>query len=148
MVISLGWEDSPVEVNGCCSLFSCQLMSDSSQPYGLQHTRLPCPSNSCPLVLTMSSTHLIFCCLLLLPSISPSIRIFYFFTASGFFTSGTRASKYQSFSISPSSEYSGLLSFRIDWFDLHALQGTLTVLYTSKLRARLLSHLLFSHLHG
>ena len=72
----------------------------------------------------MSSTHLIFCCLLLLPSISPSIRIFYFFTASGFFTSGTRASKYQSFSISPSSEYSGLLSFRIDWFELLVYQGT------------------------
>ena len=67
------------------------------------------------------SNHLILCCpLLLLPSIFPSIRVFY--NESGL---PIRWPKYWSFSISPSSEYSGLNSFRIDWFDLLAVQGTL-----------------------
>ena len=57
---------------------------------------------------------------LLLPSIFPSIRVF---SKDQFFTSGG-----QSFSISPSNEYSGLISFRIDWFDLLAVQGTLNLL--------------------
>ena len=65
--------------------------------------------------------HLILChLLLLLPSIFPSIRIF--FNESAF---RIRWPKYWSFSISPSSEYSGLISFRIDWFDLLEVQGTL-----------------------
>ena len=66
----------------------------------------------------MPSNHLIFCCrLLLLPSIFPNIRFF-----SNESTLHIRWPKYQSFgfSISPSSEYSGLISFRIDWFDLLA----------------------------
>ena len=70
----------------------------------------------------MPSNHLILCCpLLLLPSIFPRIRIF-----SNESTLHTRWSKYWSFSISisPSSEYSGLISMRIDWFDL-AVQGIL-----------------------
>ena len=58
--------------------------------------------------------------LLLLPSIFPSIRIF-----SNESVLCTRWPKYCSFSISPSSEYSGLISFRIDWFDLFAVRGTL-----------------------
>ena len=66
----------------------------------------------------MLPNHLILCRpLLLLPSIFPSIRSF---PMSQLFTSGG-----QSFSISPSSEYSWLISFRIDWFDLLAVQGTL-----------------------
>ena len=71
----------------------------------------------------MPSNHLILCCpLLLLPSIFPSIRVF-----SNELALCIRWPKYWSFSfsISPSSEYSGLISFRIDWFDLLALQGTL-----------------------
>ena len=74
------------------------------------------------IVLTMPYNYLILCCPLLLPSIFPSIRVF---------SSGSalriRWSKYRSFSfsISPSNEYSGLISFRIDWFDLLAFQGTL-----------------------
>ena len=71
----------------------------------------------------MASHHLILCCpLLLLPSIFPSIRVFP--TES---VLHVRWPKYCSFnfSISPSSEYSGLISFRIDWFDLLAVQGTL-----------------------
>ena len=72
--------------------------------------------------LVMPSNHLIFCCpLLLLPSIFPNIRVF---------SSGQlciRGPKYWSFkfSSSPSNEYSGLISFRIDLFDLRAVQGTL-----------------------
>ena len=92
-------------------------------------TGLPCLSNSCPL-LAMSSNHLIFCRPLLLPSISPSIGVFFF--SHNEWVLRIRWPKYQSFSISPSSEYSGLLSFRIDWFDLRAVQGSLTVSYTSK----------------
>ena len=71
----------------------------------------------------MTSNHLILCCpLLLLPSIFPSIRVF-----SNESTLCIRWPKYWSFSfnISPSSEYSGLISFRMDWFGLLAVQGTL-----------------------
>ena len=72
--------------------------------------------------LMMPSNHLVFCCpLLLLPSIFPSITVF-----SSESTLCIRWPKYWSFSfsISPSNEYSGLISFRIDWFDLLAVQGT------------------------
>ena len=71
----------------------------------------------------MPSNHLILCRpLLLLPSIFPSIRVF-----SNESALHIRWSKYWSFSfsISPSNEYSGLISFRIDWLDLLAVQGTL-----------------------
>ena len=70
--------------------------------------------------LVMLSKHLILCCSLpLLPSIFPSIRVF--------FSESTLHIRQPSFSysISPSNEYSGLISFRIDWFDLLAVQGTL-----------------------
>ena len=72
--------------------------------------------------LVMPSNHLILCCpLLLLPSIYPNIRVFS--TESALHI---RWLKYQSFSfsISPSNEYSGLIFFRMDWFDLLAVQGT------------------------
>ena len=69
----------------------------------------------------MLSNHLILCYpLLLLPSIFPSIRLF-----SNESALHIRWPKYWSFSISPSNEYSGLISFRIDWFDLLAVQGAL-----------------------
>ena len=73
--------------------------------------------------LVMLSNHLILCCpLLLLPSIFPSIKVF-----SNDLALHIRWPKYWSFSfsISPSNEYSGLISFRIDWFGLLAAQGTL-----------------------
>ena len=99
------------------------VMSDSLRPNGPQHVRLPCPSpspgawsNSCP-------SHLILCRpLLILPLIFPSIRIY-----SNDSALRIRWPKYQSFSFStnPSKECSGLISFRIDWFDLLAVQGTL-----------------------
>ena len=71
--------------------------------------------------LVMPSNHLILCHpLLLLPSIFPSIKIF-----SSEPGPQIRWPKYWSFSINPSNEYSGLTSFRIDWFDLLGVQGTL-----------------------
>ena len=75
----------------------------------------------------MPSNHLIvYCLLLLLPSIFPSIRVF-----SNELALHTRWPKYWSFSfsISPSDEYSGLISCRIDWFDFLAVQGTLKSLF-------------------
>ena len=72
-----------------------------------------------------SSNHLMLCRpLLLLPSIFPSIRIF-----SNESVFHIRWPKYWSFSISPPNEYSGLISFRIYWFDLLAVQGTLKTLF-------------------
>ena len=107
--------------------FSCSVVSDSLPPHVLQYTRLPCPSptprtcsNSCPCVMT--SNQLILYHPLLLPSIFLSIRVF-----SNESVLCIRWLKYQSFSfsISPSKEYSGLIYFRIDWFDLLAVHGTL-----------------------
>ena len=102
-------------------------MSDSLWPHGLQHARPPCPSptpgvysNSWPL---SRWCHLIFCRPLLLPpSIFPSIRVF-----SNESALHIRWPKYWSFSfsISPSNEHSELISFRMDWLDLLAVQGTL-----------------------
>ena len=106
-------------------LFSRLVVSDSLRPHGLQHARLPCPSpspgacsNSCPLSWWCYPTISSLChLLLLLPSIFPSIRVFS--------NPHIRWPKYWSFSISLSNEYSGLISFRIDWFDLLTVQGTL-----------------------
>ena len=110
-------------------LFCHSVVSNSLQPHGLQHARLPCPSPYLELAKLMSidsvmpSNHLILCHpLLLLPSIFPSIRVFS--NESAFHI---RWPKYWSFtfSINPSNEYSGLISFRIDWFDLLEVQETL-----------------------
>ena len=106
-------------------LFSHPVMSDSLRPHGLQCTRPPCPSpspevcpNSCPLHWWW---HLILWCPLLLPSIFPNIRDF-----SSQSALHIRWPKYWSFSFSsPSNKYSGLISIKIDWFDLLAVQGTL-----------------------
>ena len=73
------------------------------------------------IVSMMPSNYLILCHpLFLLPSIFPSIRVF-----SSQSVLRIRWPKYWSFSISPSNEYSGLISFKIDWFDVLAVQGTL-----------------------
>ena len=68
----------------------------------------------------MPSNHLILCCPLLLPSIFPSIRVF-----SNESVLLIKWPKYWSLRISPSNEYSGLITFRMDWFDLLAVQGSL-----------------------
>ena len=104
-------------------------MSDSLRLHGLQHSRPPCPSPTPSLLKLMSiesvmpSNHLILCRpLFLLPSTFPSIRVF-----SNESVLCIKWQKYWSFSfnISPSNEYSGLISFRIDWFDVLAVQETL-----------------------
>ena len=133
-------------------------MSDSLQPNGLQHARPPCPSptpgacsNSCPTsrwchpAISSSvapfSSHI--------QSFPPSIRVF-----SNDSVLHIRWPKYWSFSfsISPSNEYSGLISFRIDWFDLLEVQGTLKSSPTSQFRSNqffgpLLSLWFNSHIH-
>ena len=104
-------------------------MSDSLRPHGLQHARSVSITNSrsllklMPIESVMPSNHLILCCPLLLPpSIFPSIRIFS--SESVLCIRWSNCWSF-SFSISPSNEYSGLISFRIDWFDLLAVQGPL-----------------------
>ena len=105
-------------------LFSHSVMSNSLQPSGL-HTFTISWSllRLMSIKSVMPSNHLVLCHLLLfLPSIFPSIRVF-----SNESSLRMRWPKYWSFSfnISPSNEYSGLISFRTDWFDLHAVQGPL-----------------------
>ena len=108
--------------------FSCSVMSGSLQSHGLQHARFPCPSNSQSLLKLMSialvipSNHLILCRpLLLLPSIFPNITVF-----SNELVLHIGWWKYCSFSfsISPSNEYSRLILFTIDWFELLVFPGT------------------------
>ena len=91
--------------------------------------------------LVMISNHLILCHSLLLPSVFPSIRVF-----SNKSALCIRWPKYWclSFSSSPSSEYSGFISFRIDWFDLLAVQGTLkSLLKPHSSKASILQHSAF-----
>ena len=124
-------DKSSVGIRNCVSplllLFSHSVVLKSLWLYGLQHARLPCPSatsgacsNSCPLSQWCHPT--ISCSVVpffLLPSIFPSIRAFSNESVL------IRWPKYWSFSfsISPSNEYSGLISFRMDWLDLLAVQG-------------------------
>ena len=109
--------------------FSHSAVPDSLQPYGRHHTRVPCPSptpraySNMSIESGMPSNHLILCHPLLLPpSIFPSIRVF-----SNGSVLHIRWPRYWSFSfsMSPSNEYPGLISLRIDWLDLLAVQGTL-----------------------
>ena len=102
------------------------------------------PEWSCfmPIELVMLSNHLILChLLLLLLSVCPSIRIFV-----SKFILCIRWPKYWSFnfSINPSNEYSGLISFRIDWFDFFTVQGTLeSLLQHHSSKASILQHSAF-----
>ena len=111
-----------------CVQFSRSVISDCLRPHGLQHTMLLCSSPIPEFIEThvheslIPSNHLIFCCPLLLPLIFPSIRVF-----SNESVLCIRWPKYWSFSfnISPSNKHPGLISFRMDWLDLFAVQGTL-----------------------
>ena len=109
--------------------FSFSVVSDSLRPHEPQHARPPCPSPTPNPPKPMSiksvipSNHLILCHpLLLLPLVFPSMRVF-----SNESALHIRWPKYWNFSfnISPSNEHPGLVSFRMDWFDLLAVQGTL-----------------------
>ena len=123
-------------------------MSDSSWPHGVQHTRPPCLS-LCPSLFKrmsiesmMPSNHPIpYHPLFLLPSIFPSIRVF-----SSESALLIRWPKYWSFSfkISLSNGYSGLISFRIDWFDIHSIQRTLkSLLQHHSLKASIIWYSVF-----
>ena len=113
-------------------LLSCQVVSESVTQWNAAcqaSVLLTMPSSS-PKFLSiesvMPSNHLILCCpLLLLPLILPSIRVF-----SNESTPHIRWPKYWSFSfsLSPSNEYSGLITFKIDWFDFLGIQVTLKIL--------------------
>ena len=114
-------------LNSCSVTQSCLTLC---YPHGLQHARLPCPSLSpgvssvklMSIESMMPSNHLILCCpLILLPSVFSRIGVF-----SNELALHIKGPKYWSFifSSSPSNEYSGLISFRIEWFDLFAIQGT------------------------
>ena len=137
--------------------FSHSVMSNSLRQHGQQHSRLPCPSPVPEIVQTHvhqvgdAIQHLILCHpLLLLPPNPPSIRVFS--TESVLLI---RWPKYWSFSfsISPSNGYPGLISFRIYWFDLLTVQGTLKSLirhHSSKvsiLRCSTLFMVQLSHPH-
>ena len=102
--------------------FSRSVVSDSLQPHEPQHTRHPCPSPTPGICLNSCSSswwcvsNIPFCGpLLLLSSIFPSTRVF-----SSESVLHIRWPKYWSFGISPSNEYSGLISFRIDWNSLQS----------------------------
>ena len=108
--------------------FSCSVMSDSATPWtaacqaALSITNPRSPPKPMSIVSVMPSNHLILCRpLLLSPSIYPSIRVF-----SNESVLCIRWPKYWSFSfnISPSNEHVGLISFRMGWLDLLAVQGT------------------------
>ena len=109
--------------------FSHSVMSDSLWPQGMQHARLPCPSltpraysNSCLLSCWyIEPSHPLLC-----PS-APAFNLFQHQCPFKWVSLHIRWSKFWSFSfsISPSNEYSGLISFRIDWLTLIADQGTL-----------------------
>ena len=124
---------SPWLFNFCAELFSYSVVFNSLWCHGLQHTRLSHPSvspggysNSYPLsklchpTISSSVTPL-----LLLPSIFPSIRVF---SSESDLHIRWPKNWIFSFSINPSNEYSGLISFRIDWFSVLAAQETLSSL--------------------
>ena len=148
------WEQS-------VSQLSCSVVSDSLRPHESQHGRwwgqafLSIINSQSllrlmPIELVMPSSHLILCRpLLLLPPAPPSIRVF-----SNESTLWMRWLKYWSFSfsISPSNEHPGLISFRMDWLDLLAVQGTLkSLLQHHSSKASILRHSAFfqsnSHIH-
>ena len=146
-----------IEVHSlCCKILSVQfsrsVMSNSLWPHGPQHTRLPCPSST-PGDYSNSCLSRRWCHLIISSSVIPFSSCPQSFPTSGSdelwsneSTLRMRWPKYWSFSfsISPSSEYSGLISFRMDWLDLLAVQGTLkSFLQHHSSKASILSHSAF-----
>ena len=112
--------DESVELLSCVRLFVTPRTAACQASMSITNSRSLL--KLMPIESVMPSNHLILCHPLLLPSIFPTIRVF-----SNKSVLRIRWPKYQnfSFSISPSNEYSGLISFRMDWLDLLAVQGTL-----------------------
>ena len=129
--------------------FSCSVMSDSLQSHGLQHARPPCPSpvpgvysNWCPSSLWCHPTTS--------SCVIPFSSCLQSFPVSGYLFSDESVLCIRwpkdwrfSFSISPSNEYSGLISFRSDWLDLLAIQGTLKSLLQHNSKASILQRSAF-----
>ena len=119
--------------------FSHSVMCDSLWPHGLQHARLPCPSPS-PGVCSDSCPLSWWCHPTISSSVVPFSSCLQFFPASGSFPNESvlciRCSKYWSFSISPSKEYSGLISFRMDRLNLLAVQGICRYVYIKDFEMR------------
>ena len=117
-------QEAEIVVHALLLLFTCSVVSNSLRPRGLQASLSFTLSRNLiklrSVESTMLSNHLILYCPLLLPSLSPNIMV-----CSSELALHIRWSKYWSFSNTPSSEYSRQISFRIDWFDLLAVQGTL-----------------------
>ena len=114
---------SLVQSLSCVRIFGTPWAAAHHASLSITNSWRSCPGGLMSIESVMPSNYLILCCPLLLPpSIFPSIRVF-----SNESVLHIRWPKYWSFSftISPSSEYSGLISFKIDWFDLLAVQGTL-----------------------
>ena len=129
--------------------FSCSVVSDSLRPHELQHTRPPCPSstprvhpNPCPLSRWCHST--------ISSSVVPFSSCPQSFPASGsfpmsqLFASGGQIIGAFSFNISPTNEHPVLISFRMNWLDLLAVQGTLkSLLQHHSSKASILQHSAF-----
>ena len=129
--------------------FSSSVVSDSLRPHGMHHARAPCPSpaprvysNSCPLSW--------WCHPIISSSVIPFSSCLQSFSASGsfqmsqLFASGGQTIKSFNFNISPSNEHPGLISFRMDWLDLLAVQGTLkSLLQHHSSKASMLWHSAF-----
>ena len=122
-------------------------MSNSLRPHGLQHARLPCPT---PRAYSNSSPSHRWCHPTIPFSVIPfSSRLQSFPTSGSFqmsqvFTSGGQWIRASEFSISSFNEYSGLISFSTDWFDLLAAQGTLkSLLQHHSSKASILQHSVF-----
>ena len=130
----------PLQFSSVSSVQSCQTLCDPTAACQASLSITNCWSLTKPMSV-MPSNHLILCHpLLLLPSIFPSIRVF-----SNESALCIRWPKYWSFgfSISPSNEHPGLISFRMDWLDLLAIQGTLKSLlqhHSSKAQFHLTVH--------
>ena len=153
-----------MEVNFSWVEFSRSVVSDSLWPHEPQHAKLPCPSptprvhlNPCPLSGWCHPTISSFVdpfssCLQSFPA-SGSFQMSQFFPSIRIFSNESvlciRQPKYWSFSfsISPSNEYSGLISFRIDWLDLLAVQGTLKSLLQHQFFGAQFSLWSNSHIH-
>ena len=125
--------------------FSCSVVSGFAAPWTAAHQASLSITNSWSLLklmsitLVMPSNHLVLCCPLLPTSIFPSIRVF-----SDESVLHIRWPKYWSFSISPSKEYSGLISFRMEWLDLLAVLRTLkSLLQHHSSKASILRHSAF-----